>query len=146
MQITLTAPAKVNLCLKVAGKRLDGYHQVVTLMQPLSIGDRLTVGIDGQGLAFTCSDQSLQNEDNLVLRAARLWFDEAGVKARASFHLQKQLPVAAGLGGGSSDAAATLLGLNVLHGGILTPQRLHSLAAALGSDVPFFLGGVTAFC
>ena len=143
--LTIFAPAKVNLCLHVLGRRPDGYHELATLMQPLSLGDRLGVSLGGQGLSLSCSDPGLET-DNLVLAAARAFFKAAGLVAHAEFHLQKNIPVAAGLGGGSSDAAAALLALNALHGSPLKPERLWQLARNLGADVPFFLGGVTALC
>ncbi len=143
--LTLLAPAKLNLHLKVVGRRPDGMHELVTLMQPLSLADRLVLEPGGEGISFTCDVAGLQ-EDNLVERAARLWFRAAGLEAGVSLRLEKNIPVAAGLGGGSSDAAATLLGLNRLYGQPLDMARLQDLAAALGADVPFFLHGVTALC
>lgn len=145
MEISLTAPAKVNLHLKVLGRRADGYHELVTLMQPLSLADELVLGHQAQGLEFSCDDPTLV-QDNLVTRAARAFFAAAGLPPRARLHLRKRVPVAAGLGGGSSDAAATLLGLNRLHGGVLSPTSLWELARGLGADVAFFLGRVTALC
>lgn len=146
MELTLEAPAKVNLFLRIAGRRADGMHELVTLMQPLTLADRLTVRLGGQGLSLTCDRPELAGPDNLVLRAARAYFAALGRPGRASFHLQKNIPVAAGLGGGSSDAAATLTALNALCDGALTPLELVRLAAGLGADVPFFLAGVTALC
>lgn len=145
MQLRVLAPAKVNLYLRVLGRRQDGYHELITLMQPVDLCDELVISREGQGLRFTCDDPSLQR-DNLVERAARAWFQAAALRPRVHLHLVKRVPVGAGLGGGSSDAAATLLGLNALYDGLLSPQRLYELACGLGSDVPFFLGGVTALC
>jgi 4-diphosphocytidyl-2-C-methyl-D-erythritol kinase len=145
MEITLSAPAKVNLSLLVLGRRDDGYHELMTLMQPLSLADELFISDQAQDLVFTCDDPALV-ENNLVTRAARAYFQALGEKPRARLHLKKQVPVAAGLGGGSSDAAAALLGLNALHGQALEPARLLELARGLGADVAFFLGGVTALC
>ncbi len=146
MRLTMTAPAKVNLCLKVLGKRPDGYHQLYTLMQPLSLGDELLIEDAGPGLGFSCSDPELAGEDNLVVRAARAWHRAAGREPALRLHLAKRVPVAAGLGGGSSDAAACLLGLNALYGRPLKAGELVGLAAGLGADVPFFLAGCTAIC
>ncbi len=143
--LTLLAPAKLNLHLKVLGRRPDGMHELVTLMQPVSLADRLVLEPGGKGIRFTCDAAGLQ-EDNLVERAARLWYRAAGLEPGVALHLEKNIPVAAGLGGGSSDAAATLMGLNRLHGRPLDPGRLGELAARLGADVPFFLYGVTALC
>lgn len=145
MQITLAAPAKVNLSLQVLGRRDDGYHELATLMQPLSLADELCLSDQASGLVFSCDDPSIQ-EDNLVTKAALAYFQALGAKPRARLHLKKRLPVAAGLGGGSSDAASTLLGLNALHGGALPPATLAQLAAGLGADVAFFLAGCTSFC
>lgn len=146
MKLTLKAPAKLNLCLKVVGSLPDGRHELVTVMQPLSVSDALTITDETDGLSLSCTDDSLAGPDNLVLKAARAWFKASGLPPKAGFYLEKRIPVAAGLGGGSSDAAAALLGLNALNGGLLPPERLLTLARGLGSDVPFFLGGVTAVC
>ncbi|MCA1989298.1 MAG: 4-(cytidine 5'-diphospho)-2-C-methyl-D-erythritol kinase [Desulfarculus sp.] len=146
MEISIFAPAKVNLHLTVLGRRADGYHDLLTVMQPLDLGDELVVSDQGPGLALTCDDPALAGEDNLAQRAARAWFAAAGLVPAAHIRLIKRIPVAAGLGGGSSDAAAVLLALNALHGGALAPERLVELATGLGADVPFFLGGETALC
>ena len=140
------APAKVNICLHVGPRRPDGMHPVATLMQPLSIGDTLRVKLGGEGLRLACNDSELEGPDNLVLKAARAWFAAANKPAAAGFFLEKHIPVAAGLGGGSSDAAAALMALNALNGGLLPPESLCGLAAGVGADVAFFLGGVTALC
>lgn len=146
MEIGIFAPAKVNLHLTVLGRRADGYHELATVMQPLDLGDDLVVDDQGPGLGLVCDDPALAGEGNLALRAARAWFAAAGREPVGRIRLTKRTPVAAGLGGGSSDAAAVLLALNALHGGVLAPQRLVELAAGLGADVAFFLGGETAFC
>ncbi len=143
--MTLFAPAKVNLHLKVLGRRPDGYHELATLMQTLSLGDELTIDDQASELIFTCDDQGLTS-GNLAEKAARLWFEAAGRKPRAALHLSKKVPIAAGLGGGSSDAATALMGLNALHDGLLPPERLVELAVSLGADVPFFLAGATSWC
>lgn len=146
MELTIQAPAKVNLHLKILGARADGMHELVTLMQAVSVGDELRIALGGSRLEFTCNDPGL-SRDNLAERAARAWFRAAGLAPRARLHLEKRLPVAAGLGGGSSDAAAALKGLNLLHPeAALSPGELHRLAASLGADVPFFLHGGTALC
>jgi 4-diphosphocytidyl-2-C-methyl-D-erythritol kinase len=145
MRLKLFAPAKVNLHLRVLGRRADGYHLLATLMQPLDLGDELTVAEAGPGLAFSC-DRAELSRDNLAERAALAWCQAAGVEPAFRLHLAKRTPVAAGLGGGSSDAAAALVGLNALAGRPLPPQELVRLAAGLGADVPFFLAGVTALC
>lgn len=146
MQLTLQAPAKVNLFLRVLGRRPDGYHELATLMQPLELADTLTARLGPTGLRLGCNRPELAGEGNLVLAAARAFYAALGREPAAAFELQKRIPVAAGLGGGSSDAAAALLALNALHDGALEPGRLAALAAGLGADVPFFLAGCTAWC
>lgn len=145
MRLNLFAPAKINLHLHVLGRRPDGYHELATLMQPLSLGDELIIDDQADEFIFTCNAPALQF-NNLVEKAARLWFEAAGLKPRAALHLNKMVPVAAGLGGGSSDAAAALIGLNAINGAPLPPERLVELASSLGADVPFFLAGVTGWC
>jgi 4-diphosphocytidyl-2-C-methyl-D-erythritol kinase len=133
-------PAKVNLYLRVVGRRPDGYHEVVTVMQPLTLNDVLTVTLAGEGISLACDRPELpQGEENLVWRAARFFQEETGLKRGVRLSLGKRIPVAAGLGGGSSDAAGTLLALNELAGKPLPLERLHRLASRLGADVPFFL-------
>ena len=133
-------PAKVNLFLRVLARRPDGYHELVTVMQPLSLADELTVTSGGPGLTLTCDHPELpRGEDNLVWRAARLFQEATGRKLGVHLTLVKRIPVAAGLGGGSSDAAGALLALNELAGTPLSAAGLHRLACRLGADVPFFL-------
>jgi 4-diphosphocytidyl-2-C-methyl-D-erythritol kinase len=133
-------PAKVNLYLRVVGRRPDGYHDLVTVMQPLSLTDVLRVTLEGEGISLTCDRPELPlGEGNLVWQAARWFQDEAGLKQGVRLNLSKRIPVAAGLGGGSSDAAGALLALNELSGQPLSQARLHRLASQLGADVPFFL-------
>ncbi len=118
-------------------------------MAPLSLADELTIEPNESGgdLFFSSDDPSLPaGEENLVVRAARAYFAEIGEKARVRIELRKKIPHGAGLGGGSSDAASTLLGLNELHSGKVESARLTKLAAALGSDVPFFLARSPARC
>ncbi len=139
--LRLLCPAKVNLYLKVLRRRADGYHDLVTVMQMVSLADELTVTPGGEGLRFSCDHPELpQGQDNLVCRAALAFQEEAGVKVAAHLSLRKKIPLAAGLGGGSSDAAGALKALNLLYGSPLDGARLHALAARLGADVPFFLG------
>lgn len=134
-------PAKVNLYLRVVGRRPDGYHELVTVMQPLTLADALTVTLAGEGITLKCDRPELpQGEENLVWRAARQFQEETGLTMGVRLNLSKRIPVAAGLGGGSSDAAGALLALNELTGKPLSQDRLHRLASRLGADVPFFLG------
>mgnify|MGYP001328556971 CR=1 FL=1 len=144
--LQFTAPAKINLFLEVLGRRNDGYHELVTCMVPLAWGDTLQFTASSQ-LSLTCSDPSLPlDENNLVLKAALALQQYSRTTAGASIHLEKRIPSPAGLGGGSSDAAATLRGLNQLWQLQLPVTELMNLAATLGSDVPFFLAGTAAWC
>lgn len=137
------APAKVNLTLRIVRRRDDGFHEIDSLFVPISLHDQLTIGLrDEGGLVFTCDDASIPAGDtNLVVRAARLFFAETGRAPHARIHLEKHIPHGAGLGGGSSDAATTLLALDQLCATALPRETLLRLAAALGSDIPFFILG-----
>lgn len=140
-RLTLRASAKVNLVLEVLGKRSDGYHELVTLLQLVDLSDRLIFEED-HALTLSISDPRLPtDEQNLVVRSARLLLDAAKISRGARITLDKRIPVAAGLGGGSSDAAATLWGLNRLWELRWPAARLLELAKELGMDVPFFLLG-----
>jgi len=145
--LTVFSPAKINLYLRIVGKRPDGYHELETLMLPLDFGDEITLQpLDGE-LRLECDNPSLPTDDsNLALRAAKLLGEDCGGKRGAKIALTKRTPLAAGLGGGSSNAAAVLLGLNNLWGLDADDATLHRLAARLGSDVNFFLGGGAALC
>jgi len=137
----LYAPAKVNWTLEVLGRREDSYHEVRTVLQAIDLCDILEFG-PGEGVRLEVEGPHEASEDDLVLRAATLLDGGGGRGAR--IRLTKRIPVAAGLGGGSSDAAATLRGLNELWRLGLSGERLAEMAAGLGSDVPFFLAGGTA--
>jgi 4-diphosphocytidyl-2-C-methyl-D-erythritol kinase len=131
---------KVNLLLNILGRRPDGFHELETVMQPVNLLDRLAFTRSGSGVSLTCSDSSLPTDSgNLVHRAAAAFLQQAGVHEGVRIHLEKHIPLAAGLGGGSGNAAATLLALNELFGQPLAPNALEKIAASLGSDVPFFL-------
>ena len=138
--------AKVNLGLKILGRREDGYHDLVSIFQTVDLHDRLTFEpAEGGQIDLICSDQSLPTgEENLIYRAVVLLREETGVDRGVRIHLEKQIPVGAGLGGGSSDAATTLRALNRLWRLHLDARVLHRLAESLGSDVPFFLRPGTA--
>ncbi len=138
--LTVNAPAKVNLVLEVLGRR-DGYHDICSIAQTIDVSDTLTFE-PADDVAFSCTEPELL-ENNLIPRAVRLLRDRCGVSAGAHIHLEKQIPWAAGLGGGSSDAAATLLGLNGMWGLELHQDQLIELSALLGSDVPLFILGGT---
>ena len=143
--ITRNAYAKINLSLEVTGRRDDGYHNIVSVMQLVDLHDTLTFSLSDELSVQTDNPTVvLEDQSNLVWQAARLLQETAGVSKGASIQLQKRIPVAAGLGGGSSDAAAALLGLSELWGVRLARDEMHALAARLGSDVPFFLNGPTA--
>jgi 4-diphosphocytidyl-2-C-methyl-D-erythritol kinase len=136
------APAKLNLYLRVLGRRPDGYHEIETLFLPVpGLVDRLTLDeLPAPGLELQISEPALPcDRQNLVWRAAEAFAEAAGLTPRWRFTLEKHIPLAGGLGGGSSDAAATLRLLNHACGSPLPPARLHALAAGLGADVPFFL-------
>jgi len=141
MTLTRQSGCKINLLLNVLRRREDGFHELETLMQPVGLFDELTFSTEGADhLKFACSDATLPTGDgNLVVRAARAFFAAAGIAEQASVYLEKRIPAEAGLGGGSGNAAATLLGLNELFDFPLTSDTLDGLARELGSDVPFFL-------
>ncbi|MBI2855971.1 MAG: 4-(cytidine 5'-diphospho)-2-C-methyl-D-erythritol kinase [Chloroflexi bacterium] len=141
--LTVKAWAKVNLTLEVLGKREDGYHQVASVMQTIDLWDELRFAPSDR-LLLRCNVASLETPDNLALRAATLLREHTGFAQGAEIHLEKAIPLASGLGGGSSDAAAALKALNRLWSLGLSPEELRVLAADLGSDVPFFLRGGTA--
>lgn len=144
MKCVEKAYAKVNLTLAVEEKRLDGYHEVVSVMQRVSLCDTLTAEQTREGITLTCSDPALPSgEENLAHRAASLFFRETGIAGGAALTLEKRIPSQAGLGGGSSDAASALLALRKLYVPALPDTELETMAAALGSDVPFFIRGGT---
>jgi 4-diphosphocytidyl-2-C-methyl-D-erythritol kinase len=141
------APAKINLYLHILGRRPDGFHELETLMAPISLGDTLEINLIPAGIEFTCSDPALSDaQDNLATKAARLFLVEFKLTTGVRIHLEKAVPVGAGLGGGSSDAAAVLLALRQLTGTQCEDAWLAELAAQLGSDIPFFIYGRTAIC
>jgi 4-diphosphocytidyl-2-C-methyl-D-erythritol kinase len=146
-RFTLRAPAKLNLTLRVLGKRDDGFHEIDSLMVKLpGLADEIEFS-EAETFTFTCSDPSVPSDErNLVVRAVRAYEAFAGVPCRCSIFLKKNVPHGAGLGGGSSDAAMTLLGLNRIHTERLTAGGLHQIAAALGSDIPFFLSAGASRC
>lgn len=137
------AYAKINLSLEVLGKRSDGYHDIASVMQLVSLHDTLTLAPAGE-LRLVCDNLPGECQNNLVMRAARSLLHSQGVNKGARITLHKAIPISSGLAGGSSDAAATLLGLCELWGVKPPKQELLGLASGLGSDVPFFLNGPTA--
>jgi len=145
--LTLPAPAKLNLSLRVLGKRDDGFHEIDTLMVQLpGLADQLQFE-EADRFTFTCDDPEIPaDETNLVVKAVRAYEAAASLTCSFAIHLSKITPHGAGLGGGSSDAATTLLGLDQLHDGKLGPEALRHIASSLGSDVPFFLQSLPARC
>lgn len=140
MPLEKKSPCKVNLLLNILCKRADGFHELETVMQPVDYCDELVFERGGKGVKLSCSDKSLPvNSKNLVFRAAKNFLSAAKITDGAKIHLEKKIPIAAGLGGGSGNAATTLLALNELFGQPLPAGMLLEIAATLGSDTPFFL-------
>ena len=139
------AHAKVNLLLRVLRRRDDGFHEIETLIAPITLHDSLVIE-PADHLEFYCDQPGLAGDDNLVLHAARAFFAETNREPKVRLTLRKKIPHGAGLGGGSSDAAAALRGLNRFFDARLSNQKLSSMAAKLGSDVPFFLKETAATC
>ena len=141
--LVLEAHAKINLTLEILGKRHDGYHNLVSVMQTVDLHDtvRLTRADD---ISLECSDPALAGDDNLALKAARALWEVCDPGQGVEIRLEKRIPVAAGLGGGSADAAAVLRGLNDMWEAGLSGGEMASLALAMGADVPFLLRGGTA--
>jgi 4-diphosphocytidyl-2-C-methyl-D-erythritol kinase len=146
--VVVWAPAKVNLYLEVLAKRADGYHEIETLMVAVSLYDTLEFKEETSGeIQFACDHADLAaTPDNLVVRAAQLLRQRTGCRSGARIRLAKRIPLAAGLAGGSTDAAATLAGLNGLWRLGLTASELALLGAELGSDVAFFFATPAAWC
>ncbi|MEW6335144.1 MAG: 4-(cytidine 5'-diphospho)-2-C-methyl-D-erythritol kinase [Thermodesulfobacteriota bacterium] len=144
--ITRTSPAKVNLYLRVLRRREDGYHDILSLMQRISLCDELAFRPEAGGIAIRCPDSTLpEDQNNIVHRAAAAFFSRAGVRPAIEITIRKRIPAAAGLGGGSSNAATTLMTLNEMHGSPLTRDELLAAGSTLGADVPFFIFGNAAW-
>jgi len=147
--LVVTAPAKINLHLEVLGLRPDGFHELAMVMQSIDLADQLVISpsADGQ-IQLSCDRSDLTTGgDNLIVRAAELLRSRVGLpELGARMTLRKRIPIGAGLAGGSSDAAAALVGLNELWGCGLEAADLHAIAASLGSDVPYCLEGGTRLC
>ena len=138
--ITIKAPGKLNLHLRITGKRPDGYHEIESVFVPVALCDTLKISKIKQGLKVFCTGRELpEGPENLVCRAALSFFERTGIRDGARITLVKEIPISSGLGGGSSDAAATLKGLNTLWADPLPGKDLEKLALSLGADVPFFL-------
>jgi 4-diphosphocytidyl-2-C-methyl-D-erythritol kinase len=131
---------KVNLLLNILGKRRDGFHELETVIQPVNLCDELSFERGGNEIQLSCSDKNLPTDSrNLIFRAAKNFFEAAKISGGVKIHLEKKIPLAAGLGGGSGNAATTLLALNEFFEKPLAAETIFELAAAIGSDVPFFL-------
>ncbi len=145
----ILAPAKINLSLKILGRRNDGFHELDTLIAPISLYDEIRIdnGRSGKGIEFRCDDPSVpQGGENLAVRAAKAFFETTKIEPAISIELKKKIPHGAGLGGGSSDAASVLLALNELFDAKLSREQLVEMAEPIGSDVPFFLFQSAALC
>jgi len=143
------APAKINLWLRVLGRRSDGFHEIETLITPISLCDEIKIQTPGEkhAIEFRCDDPSVpKGDDNLVVRAAKMFLEKTNVRHAISIELKKKIPHGAGLGGGSSDAASTLLALNELFDTKLPREALAKMAETIGSDVAFFIFQSAAVC
>jgi len=143
------APAKINPSLKILGRRADGFHEIETLIAPISLYDEIEIEKRSSrgGIELLCDEPTVPHGDeNLVVHAAKAFFKKTKRKSGVSIELRKKIPAAAGLGGGSSDAAATLLALNELFETKLSGDTLAEIAARIGSDVPFFIFQSAALC
>jgi 4-diphosphocytidyl-2-C-methyl-D-erythritol kinase len=143
--IELFTHAKINLRLDILGKRPDGYHDIRTVFQKITLGDELSIAITTNETTVTCDNPQVpQNEGNLAYTAARVMLDRYKIKDGVKIAIRKRIPVAAGLGGGSSNAAATLMGINQLFALGLSNEELMETGKEIGADVPFFIFGKSA--
>ena len=144
--LTLFAPAKINYLLDVIGKRPDGYHDLRMIMQRVNLCDRITLGItESPGIIVTCNSKGAPDgPDNIAWKAAKALLDVSGTVKGVKIEIVKNIPAAAGLGGGSSDAATVLMGLNELLAIGLSEQKLMEIGCKLGADIPFFIFKETA--
>jgi 4-diphosphocytidyl-2-C-methyl-D-erythritol kinase len=143
MRLTIRAPAKVNLTLEVLSKRDDGYHEIRSVIQTIDLCDIITID-DGENITFQSETKEWDAKKSLISKAVSLFRETTGFSQGVSITVEKNIPMMAGLGGDSSDAAAVLRGLNRFCGTNLSFEELHKMAEQLGSDVPFFLYGGTA--
>ena len=141
------APAKINLSLKVLRRRDDGFHEIETLISPISLADKIDIEPQSRWIDFSCDDPTLPaGDENLVVRATKAFLEKTKITSGVGIKLQKQIPHGAGLGGGSSDAAAVLVALNKLFEAKLSGEELAKLGSTIGSDVSFFLFELAAVC
>ena len=144
MSLTVAAHGKLNLTLYITGCREDGYHTLHTVMQSVSLADEITISqAENKNITVTCSLEELSGEENLAYKAARLFLDTLHVDNGFNIHINKKIPVAGGMGGGSADAAGVLHGLNLWYGNPFSTEELCEMALHLGADVPFCLIGGT---
>ncbi len=146
--MNVVSPAKVNLHLKILGKRPDGFHELETLMVPVTLADEISIERDdNEGITLTCDNPQVPTgSENLILRAAELFFQETGTSMGLRIRMDKRIPMGAGLGGGSSNAASIIKALNGLTNSDLTIPQLEAMAAKIGSDVAWFIRGQPAIC
>ena len=144
--LQLLSPAKLNLFLHITGRRKDGYHQLQTIFQLLDLGDQMSFTCNNGGkIRLDCTNLNIPAEDNLIYRAATSLKSHCGSKMGADIHIDKHLPQGGGLGGGSSNAATTLLALNHLWNCKLNLSELAAIGLQIGADVPLFVHGFTAW-
>lgn len=144
--LCLHSPAKINLFLRILQRRPDGYHEIATAMQTIGLADKLHLSL-AENDHLTCTDSSIPTDDtNLVMKAVNLFRRKTGIATGVQAHLEKYIPAQAGLGGGSSNAATTLWGLNLLCNKRATESQLMSWSAEIGSDIPFFFSQGSAYC
>ncbi|MCH7519041.1 MAG: 4-(cytidine 5'-diphospho)-2-C-methyl-D-erythritol kinase [Candidatus Dadabacteria bacterium] len=143
--ITLLSPAKINLTLEVLGVRTDGYHEIRSIIQPIDLFDEVSIDVEeGEGIEIESSGVSIPTgKDNLAWRAAELFLQKSGINRKINIFIRKRIPLGAGLGGGSSNAAAVLTGLNRITNA-LSEDDLYKIAPKIGADVPFFIRSLTA--
>ncbi|MBQ3528515.1 MAG: 4-(cytidine 5'-diphospho)-2-C-methyl-D-erythritol kinase [Clostridia bacterium] len=148
MKVTVKAPAKINLYLDVVSKRVDGYHDIKSIMHTVSLADIVTVEKAPENIiTLTSNFPHVPTDDkNIAYKAAKVFFEKANIKDGAKIHIEKHIPVSSGLAGGSTDAAATLKGLNQIYGEPFSKQQLLEIGATLGADVPFCILGGCAAC
>jgi len=147
MEKILSSPAKVNLFLKIIAKRQDGYHELETLMCPVTLYDQISFAFRTEKIKVTCSDHHIpQNESNLAYQAASCFLNShfPGQEVGVHIHIHKQIPISAGLGGGSSNAATVFLALNQYYDYPFSEEKLQSMGLSIGADVPFFIFGKPA--
>lgn len=140
--LVIPSPAKINLFLKVVGRRPDGYHEIITLLSRIGLFDTVVLDFDQPSISVSCSHPGVpEDSSNLAYQAAQVFYDALSIRDGVAINIDKVIPVAAGLGGGSSNAAAVLMGLNQRYGFPLTDGKLMETGLKVGADVPFFLFG-----